>query len=147
MADEVLFQDPTQLKMSDEEYELMIAITYLLTARNKVGITDKTELDGSIENCRRNNKHVIRYAFEIYKTWASLFPQERKQFIKNTEHELDIERPVKQAIKAGGYSPISFPMRLDKMFHTLMPGIKTQDRRFWEPLLSYIPELRRSNYV
>ncbi len=139
MAD-VLFTDPRQLAMSDDEYELAMAITHLLKSREKVGITDETKLEGS-------NNIIIRYAFEIYKIWASLYPHERKDFIEQTEHELDVERPIKAAIKAGGYSPVSFPTRLDRLFGTLMPGVKTQDRKFWQPLLSYIPELRRSKYV
>ncbi len=41
MAD-VLFTDPRQLAMSDDEYELAMAITHLLKSREKVGITDET---------------------------------------------------------------------------------------------------------
>lgn len=144
---DVLFSDPKQLKMSNKEYELTMAVTHLLKSREKVGIQDETRLEGSLKDAKHSNKHIIRYAFEVYKVWAALFPHEHKQFIENTEYELDIERPVKAAIKAGGNSPVSFPMRLDKLFHTMIPGVKTQDKRFWIPLLSYIPELRRSNYA
>lgn len=147
MADDVLFSQPNQLAMSDEEYELAMAITHLLKSRDRIGITDETVLSGSKDNPKSGNATIIRYAVEVFKVWAALFPHEHRQFIENTKYELDHERPVKQAIKAGGYSPIAFPVRLDNLYHTLIPGVKTQDKRFWIPLLSYIPELRRSNYA
>lgn len=145
---DVLFSDPTQLALSDKEHELVIAITHLMSSRNNIGIDDETRLSGSLKDITESqNKFIIRYAFEIYKVWSALFPEERREFIDNMAYELDIERPVKAALKAGGYTPIAFPVRLDGLFHTLMPSVKTQDKRFWKPLLSYIPELRRSNYV
>lgn len=145
--DEVLFSNPKQLKMSDKEYELAMAITHLIKAAEKIGLTEDTKLEGTEQTSSRVNVHILRYAFEIYKVWAALFPLEHREFITNTEYELDVERPVKQAISAGGYTPISFPTRLDRLFNLMMPGVKTQDKRFWKPLLSYIPELRRSNYA
>lgn len=140
---------PTNLdiRLTDREYELAMAITHLIKLSEKIGIGSDTRLEGTKDNAFSNNKHVIKYAFEVYKVWAALFPEEQREFIKNTEYELDIERPVKQAIKAGGYTPIAFPQRLDQLFHTLLPNVKTQDKRFWQPLLHYIPELRRSNYA
>lgn len=144
---DVLFQDPKQLAMSDEEYELTMAITHLIKLANKLGLTEDTKLEGTVDNSNRVNVVILKYAFEIYKVWAALFPFEHKSFIVNTEHELDIERPIKQAIKSGGYTPIAFPTRLDRLFNLMMPSVKTQDKRFWIPLLKEIPELRRSNYV
>jgi len=145
--DQMFFSDPKQLKMSDEEYELAMAITHLVKLADKIGLTEETKLEGNEQNSHRINLHIIKYAFEIYKIWSALFPHERRDFIKNTEYELDVERPVKAAIKAGGYYPISFPTRLDRLFNLMMPSVKTQDKRFWIPLLKYIPELRRSNYL
>lgn len=131
------------VRLSDKEQELAIAITHLLKVRDKIGIDDDTQLDSSTVV----NKHIIRYALEIYRVWGALYPHEHKIFIENTKHELDVERPVKQSIKAGGYSPIAFPVRLDRLYGALMPSVKTQDKRFWKPLLKEIPELRRSNYA
>lgn len=144
---DVLFSDPKQLAMSEEEYELAMAITHLIKSGEKLGITQDTRLEGSLDSCMSSNKFIIRYAFEIYKVWSALFPAEKRDFIKSTVYELDIERPVKAALKAGGYTPIAFPTRIDSLFHSLMPSVKTQDKRFWRPLLTYIPELRRSNYA
>lgn len=144
---DVLLSDPTQAALSDKEQELVIAVTHLMSAGNKLNISENTRLEGSQDAAMRSNKHIIRFAFEIYKVWSALFPQERKEFIESTIHELDIERPVKAALKAGGYTPIAFPTRLDSLFHSLMPSVKTQDKRFWKPLLYYIPELKRSNYA
>lgn len=146
MPDETII-NPIDVRMTPFEQELTVAITHLIQVREKIGISDDTKLEGSSENKERNNRHIIRYAVEIYKVWAALHPQEHLDFIEDAKKEIDIERPVRQALKAGGYTPISFPTRLDRMFGLLIPGVKTQDKRFWMPLLKHIPELRRSNYV
>lgn len=146
MPDEIIIT-PQDVKMTPREQEEVVAVTFLFYARDKVGITDDTQLEGTSQHKERNNKHIIRYALEIYKVWAALYPFEHQEFIEDAKKEIDIERPVRKAIKAGGYTPISFPTRLDRMFGLLMPSVKTQDKRFWMPLLKYIPELRRSNYV
>lgn len=121
------------------EDEVRIAVEYLVGLKERFGIPDDAVLE-------KNNKLILAYALEIYRVWGALYPDERKAFLEETAFELKYERPVKEAIKAGGYSPISYPTRLDSMYHLLLPKIKTQDRKFWEPLLKSIPELRRTNY-
>lgn len=128
---------PEGYEVADDEAR--IAVGYLVGLKERLGIPDDAVLD-------KNNKLIISYALEIYRVWAALFPEEHREFIKNTEFELKYERPVKEAIKAGGYSPIAYPTRLDQMFHLLLPKIKVQSRTFWEPLLKSIPELKRTNY-
>lgn len=133
-----------ELYIGDDVYEVVpdearIATEYLIKLRDKLGITDEFELEDS-------NKIILSYAFQIYKVWAASYPYEHRQFIENTELELKYERPVRDAVKAGGYFPVSYPPRLDNMYHVLMPKVKTQDKRFWFPLLQQIPELRRTNY-
>ncbi len=128
---------PDGYEVADDEAR--IAVGYLVGLKERLGIPDDAVLD-------KNNKLIISYALEIYRVWAALFPEEHREFIKNTEFELKYERPVKEAIKAGGYSPIAYPTRLDQMFHLLLPKIKVQSRTFWEPLLKSIPELKRTNY-
>lgn len=127
--------------------EVRIAIQYLLKIRDRMGITDESKLDGSIGNAKHQNITIRKYALEIYKVWASLYPREHRQFIENTKDDLMYERPVQDAIKAGGYSPTSYPTRLTQLFDILIPGVKIQDKRFWKPLFNEIPELRRSNYA
>lgn len=127
--------------------EVRVAIQYLLKIRDKMGLTDETQLEGSASNASIKNKTIIRYALEIYRVWGALYPQERHQFIEQTKDDLAYERPVQDAIKAGGYSPTSFPMRFDRLCGILIPGVKIQDRRFWKPLFGSIPELKRSNYA
>ncbi|MDQ3159036.1 MAG: hypothetical protein M3P98_02800 [bacterium] len=131
-------------KIGVDEYETVpdearIATEYLLKLKEKFGIPEEAELED-------NNKIILIYAFEIFKTWAALYPEEHHEFILATEFELKYERPVKDAVKAGGYSPIAYPARLDSLYHVLLPKVKTQDKRFWMPLLKTIPELRRTNY-
>lgn len=146
MQDDILAQY-NALNLTPKEQELAVAVTYLTKLADRIGINEDTMLEGTEQNSSRVNIHIIKYAFEIYKVWASLFPHEHKEFIENTKYELDVERPVKQAISAGGYTPVSLPMRLDRLFNLMMPKVKTQDKRFWKPLLYHIPELRRSNYA
>jgi len=131
-------------QIGDDVYETVpdearIAVEYLLKLKEKLNIPDDAELE-------ENNRIIITYAAEIFKVWAALYPEEHHEFILATEFELKYERPVKDAVKAGGYSPIAYPARLDSLYHILLPKIKTQNRRFWMPLLKTIPELRRTNY-
>lgn len=132
------------LEIGEDTYEPVsdearIATVHLVRLKEKLGIPDDAKLEG-------DNKVVLAYAKEIYKVWAALYPEEHQEFIAATEFDLKYERPVKEAVKAGGYSPVAYPMRLDRMFQLLIPDIKTQDKRFWIPLLKDIPELRRTNY-
>ena len=149
---DTMSQLPDELNIDGQKYEsvsdeVRVATIYLLRARDKLGLTDKTVLAGTVENSYRINQVIRKYAFEVYKVWAALYPRERAEFIVDTEHDLTYERSVKDAVKAGGYSPIAYPTRLDQMYHILIPGVKTQDKRFWIPLLKQIPELRRTNYL
>lgn len=127
--------------------EVRIAVAYLFKIAQKLGINDEIELEGTQETAETSNLTVRKFAQEVYKVWASLYQNEHNDFIKSTEFDLTYERPVKEAIKGGGYSPIAFPMRLERMFGIFMPAVKIQDKRFWIPLLRSIPELRRSNYL
>lgn len=131
----------------DVNDELRIAISYLLKIRDKLGITDETKLEGSVKTSQVANKVVLKYALEVYRVWGALFPYERHEFIENTKEELKYERPVKESVKAGGYSPASYPMRLEALYRILIPEIKIQDKRFWKPMFNNIPELKRSNYA
>jgi len=119
--------------------EARIATEYLIRVKDKIGIPEDAKLE-------KNNTKILSYAFQIYKVWSALYPEEHREFLKETEFELKYERPVKDAIKAGGYSPLAYPARLDRMFQILLPEVKTQDKKFWEPLLRNIPELKRTNY-
>ena len=131
-------------QIGDDVYETVpdearIAVEYLLKLKEQFGIPEEAQLE-------ENNSIILAYAVEIFKVWAALYPEEHREFIRNTEYELKYERPVKDAVKAGGYSPIAYPTRLDGLYHILLPKIKTQDKRFWMSLLKTIPELRRTNY-
>lgn len=142
---DIISDMPNSITVDGEVYdqvadEVRIGIEHLLRVKDKIGIPEDAVV-------QEKNDVLVRYAFEIYRVWAGLYPEEHKQFIENTEFELKYERPVKDAIKAGGYSPMSYPMRLDRMFSVLLPKVKTQDKRFWRPLLKNIPELRRTNYL
>lgn len=133
--------------MSREEYELSYAIGHLVSRANKLGINDSTVLEGNEGNMMYANKNIIELAVDVYKVWAALYPHEHKSFISNAEFELDTERSVKESIKQGGIFSVSYPTRVNELLHVLMPNVKTQDKRFYKPLLTKIPELKRSNYV
>jgi hypothetical protein len=134
--DELLIGEDVYEQVPDEA---RIATAYLIKLKDRLGIPDDATLEFK-------NEIIINFAKEIFKVWGALYPQEHREFIAATEFELKYERPVKDAIKAGGYSPISYPMRLDAMYGILLPKVKTQDKRFWIPLLKDIPELKRTNY-
>jgi hypothetical protein len=134
--DELLIGEDVYEQVPDEA---RIATAYLIKLKDRLGIPDDATLEFK-------NEVIINFAKEIFKVWGALYPQEHREFIAATEFELKYERPVKDAIKAGGYSPISYPMRLDAMYGILLPKVKTQDKRFWIPLLKDIPELKRTNY-
>lgn len=127
--------------------EVRVSVTYLLRIRDKIGIEDSAKLEGSKGKWKSNNKTIIKYSLEVYRVWSALYPQEHDDFIEMTKEELQYERSVQDSIKAGGYSPTSFPMRLANLYQILLPEIKIQDKRFWKPLFSFIPELKRSNYA
>lgn len=139
-------QLPDTITVGDDVYETVndevrVAVMHLLTAKEKMGIPEDFHLVHDLDGV------VLRYVLEIYRVWGALFPHEKQDFIENTKYELDVERPVKVAINAGGYVPVSFPTRFHNLIEILLPDVKMQDRRFWKPLFSHIPELKRSNYA
>jgi len=127
--------------------ETRVLVSYLMNMRNRLGISDETELSGTQDTASHSNQVIRKYAVEVFKVWASTYPHEHALFIKDTEFDLENERPVKEAVKAGGYFPLAYPTRLEQMYKILMPGIKIQDKRFWIPLLKQIPQLKRTNYL
>lgn len=140
------------LKTKQDEYETVpdearIAVAYLMRLRDRLGITDESRLEGAVRHAAHTNGTIRRYALEVYRIWAQLYPQEYDDFIQTTKDELAYERPVQDSVKAGGYQPTSFPMRLERLYSILMPGVKIQDKRFWKPMFASIPELRRSNFA
>lgn len=135
-----------ELYIGDEVYEVVpeevrIAVEHLVQTKDRLGIPDDFELCGDI------NGIALRYVLEVYRVWAALYPEEHRDFIDTTEIELKYERPVKESLKKGGYSPTSFPVRFDRLLKVLLPKLKTQSKHFWKPLFSHIPELRRSNFA
>jgi len=131
-------------QIGDDVYESVpdearIATEYLIRLKDKFGIPEEAQLE-------ENNRIILAYAVEIFKVWAALYPEEHREFILNTEYDLKYERPITDSLKAGGYSPLAYPTRLDGLYKILLPKVKTQDKRFWMPLLKKIPELKRTNY-
>lgn len=82
--------------------EARVAVSYLLRVKEKLGIPDDAVLE-------TDNRIILTYAFQIYKVWAALYPEEHRDFINAAEFDLKYERPIKDAVKAGGYSPIAIP--------------------------------------
>lgn len=138
---------PQDVSINPKEQELAYAISHLISQSRNLGIDDNTVLHGNQSNMYHANKGVIKYAIEIYKIWASLFPHERKEFSENTKFELDTERSVSESLKQGGIFSVSYPERYAQLLHLLMPGVKIQDKRFYKPLIQTIPILKRSNYA
>lgn len=82
----------------------------------------------------------------IMDTWIAYFPEEFSLWREKVEIDLSGERDLKTAVKAGGYNPISYPPRLFKLFKTMLPGQKLNDRKFFIKLAKKYPYLKTTNY-
>lgn len=83
---------------------------------------------------------------EIVRVWYSLFPQEVKDWNHDLELDLTVERSVGQAVKAGGYTPLSCPPRLFMLIRAVFPEFKLSDKKLWHRLVTRYPFLKTTNY-
>lgn len=132
------------IMIDEQEYEVVpdearVLTDYLFDLQKKLGISTDLIVDDM-------NKWSWQFVMEIYKAWAVAFPQEHRDFIDSTDFFLRYERPVQEAIKSGGYTPIAYPVRFHNLITVFLPKLKLQDKRFIRGMLSRIPELTRSNY-
>lgn len=83
----------------------------------------------------------------IVQVWMKYWPWEAQDWVKRLKVELGTERTIREAIKAdGGYFPVSYPTRLYKLIHTLLPEQKLNDKKFLRELVGRYPFLHTSNY-
>lgn len=92
------------------------------------------------------NEASWKFVEQVVRVWQTGYPQEFSDWCLAVEYELTVERPVQQAIKAGGYSPLSYPMRFMQLMKAFMPDVKLQDKEFTRELLRRIPFFKTTNY-
>lgn len=122
----------------DYEPASKIATAYML------GLVRVREKLGNPTDCSTNTGWVL--IDNIMQVWDKAFPYEKADWIKEINTELKFERTMRASVKAGGYFPMSYPMRLYRMIHTLLPGQKLNDKKFIHLLLQRYQFLKTTNY-
>lgn len=108
------------------------------------GLMSVREKLGNPTDCSNNVGWVM--LDNIVQVWQKYWPWEMKDWVERLKVELDTERTIKDAIKAeGGYFPVSYPTRLYKMIHALLPEQKLNDKEFLRGLVSRYPFLQSTN--
>lgn len=132
------------INVDGEDYEIVpdearILTEHLFTLQQRLGIPD------NISNSELN-EISWRFITEIFNAWRAAFPQEFRDWFENLQDHLKYERPVRQALKGGGYIPISYPYRFYQLMRIFLPNVRTADKTFTKKILARIPELRNTNY-
>lgn len=132
------------INIDNEEYEIVPDEARVLT-EHLIAVQDRLGIPDTIDNHDLNDV-VWRFIVEIFNAWRVAYPQEFHDWFDNLQFNLKYERPVQQAVKGGGYIPISYPYRFYQLMKILLPHIKMNDRDFTRKMLSRIPEMRNTNY-
>ena len=117
---------------TDEE---LISVEYLLDLREKLGHPETADTQAS-----------WKLIDAIVKVWSALKPFEAGQFVKEIEEELKYERPVREAVKKGGYFKIQYPPTLYQLLKYLMPKQRLNDQVFIKRFLQRYPKFSGTNY-
>jgi hypothetical protein len=130
--------------MDNEEYEIVpdearILTEHLFAVQKKLGIPD------NLTNHDLNDV-VWRFSIEIFNSWRVAYPEEFRDWYIQLQDNLKYERPVQQAVKGGGFIPISYPYRFYQLMKVFLPHIKLSDREFTKKILQHIPEMKTTNY-
>lgn len=132
------------LNIDGQEYEFVpqearVLTTYLFTLYDRLGLrSDITVADLS--------PGVWKFIDQVFITWKVGYPHEYQEWVENLQFELKYERPIQEAIKKGGYTPMSYPQRAYDLIRVFLPNIKLQDKYFIKQLVKRIPELKMTNY-
>lgn len=122
---------------SDEAIALM---THLFNLRDRLGIPKTvTEAD-----CTPS---VWTFISEIVRVWKIGYPEEYQEWREGLDFQLALERSVRDSIKGGGHTSISYPERLYMLFKVFLPKIHYNNKSFTRPFLARLPEFKRTNFV
>lgn len=132
------------IRIDDEDYEIINDEARMLT----VHIVDLFHRLGIPSDLTVHDMNEVSWAFisRIVQLWKRFFPEEYRDWVAGMEYELKYERPVRQAIKGGGYTPISYPARVYNLIHVFLPDLKMQDREFAKKFVKLVPEFKNTNY-
>lgn len=82
----------------------------------------------------------------IINIWKQSFPDEFEMFLDELSDDREAERTVHEAVKGGGYIPMSIPTRLYQLIKTLLPQQKLNDRKFIKAMINRYPFMKATNY-
>lgn len=114
-----------------------------LNAALTKGLLDVSDKLGNPTDCSVNTGWVM--LDNIMQVWVKYFPTELSQWKTEILASLETERSIAASLKAGGYFPMSWPARLHKMVHTMLPDQKLNDDTFIHELLIRYPILKTTN--
>lgn len=119
--------------------EAIMLSQHLFNLRDKLGIPKTvTEKDmGPV---------TWKFIGEIVRVWKMAYPAEYREWRDALDYHLGLERDVREAVKGGGFIPISYPERLFRLFKVFIPKVHLNDKGFTRGLLKVVPELKRTNY-
>lgn len=120
--------------------EAVMLTNHLFWLKEKMGIPDTLTAD-------EMNLSSWTFLMEVVKAWKIAYPAEYAEWIDGLVHELSVERPIKQAIKGGGFTPIAYPERVFHLLKVFFPKLALNDRKFIRGLVYRIPELKTTNYT
>lgn len=132
------------IKVDNEEYEVVsdearMLTTHLVDLFKRLGIpNDLTEHDLT--------PAAWRFIERLVEVWRFGYPHEYQDWVRGMEYELKYERPIKQHIKGGTYTPISYPMRFHNLMQVFLPKVRMQDKDFIKKFVKRIPEFKNTNY-
>jgi len=132
------------IRIDEVDYEIATDEARMLT----VHLVDLFHRLGLPQDLTVHDMNEVAWKFmeRLVQLWKQFFPYEYHDWVVGMEHELKYERPIKQAIKGGGYTPISYPIRLYNLIHVFFPKLKMQDKKFIKKFLFIVPEFKNTNY-
>lgn len=132
IMDGVAYEMPTD--------EAVMLTNHLFNLRDKLGIPkDLSEKDV--------NEVSWTFIKEVVRCWKTGYPAEYVEWREALEYQLSMERSVREAVKGGGFTPISYPERLYSLFKVFIPKVHLNDKKFVRGLIQRLPEFKRTNYT
>jgi len=132
------------INVENEDYEIIndearMLSVHLVDLFRKLGIpNDITASD--------MNDTAWMFVARVIQLWKHFFPGEYADWVAGMKYELEVERPIRQHIKGGTYTPISYPMRVHSLLQVFMPSVKLQDKTFIKKFVRLFPEFKNTKY-
>jgi hypothetical protein len=132
------------IKVEDEEYEVVPDEARMLTD-HLVHLSDKLGLPDDL-TVHDMTPSAWVFVERVVTLWRHFYPREYYDWVQGMEVELKYERPVREAVKGGGYSPIAYPMRVYRLLNIFFPKLKLQDKEFTKKFIRVVPAFKNTNY-